>query len=212
MGKAIDIKNHLKYDVTHQEELNPFLEKLHANFLHGEKSIAFGSTQYKNSQEKCIVLASHFFNQNFPSLKILIITFDMNSGVFSSFTASASQRDSYYFFDRNLAFCDWDTLIKKNIDIKMLVDDFDLIFWDVPDLKMIRTRQQELASSFARMDCLYLVSLKNVSDEEKFKREIMHSFKDHGLDIRTVLPWQFGTRIRKPRSYFSRVFYSLFRR
>lgn len=212
MGKAIEIKNPLKYEVTHQETLKPFLELLQTNFLQGEKSIAFGSTHYKNSQEKCIVLASHFFNQNYPTLKILVVTFDLNSGVFSSFTSSSSQRDSFYFFDRNLVFCDWESLLRKNVDIQTLVDEYDLVFWDIPDLKFIRNRQQDLASSFARMDCLYLVSLKNVSDEEKFKREIMHSFKDHGLDIRTVLPWQFGARIRKPRSYFSRMFYGLFRR
>lgn len=206
-------KQPLKYDVVANDDLKPILNKIEQNFSEGEKSVAFGSTHYKNSQEKCILLAAHLFNTKFPSLKILIVTFNVKGGVFSDFLQESFYKDGFFNFASNLAFADWEKILRESYDIQDLIDSYDLVFWDLPDIKTITARHLELQNCFSKMDGLYLISFKsNNFDEENFKREIMHYFKDHGLDIRTVLPWQFGAKKRKPRSSLSRLFYGLFRR
>ena len=88
-----------------------------------------------------------------------------------------------------------------------------MIFWDLPDLKTIAENEEKLRSSFENMDALYIVSLKNTKfDDEHFKRDIFRFYLDHGLDIRTILPWQFGTKKRKPRSKLTKLFFDLLRR
>jgi hypothetical protein len=207
-------EQHFKYEVTGNESLKDFLDLIENNFHKGQKSIAFGSTHYKNSQEKSIILACDFFNKKFPALKILVITFELKRGVFSDFIEESKKGENYFYeFSPNLTFFNWQDFLTKKIEPKEVVDVFDVVFWDLPEITFINEREKELRSSFASMDGLYIVSLKNNKfDDENFKREIMHYYKDHGLDIRTILPWKFGERKRRPRSKFSRLIYGLFRR
>lgn len=206
-------KTGVKLDVASDESVRKTLELIELNFSSGEKSIAFGSTHYKNSQEKCILLAGDFFNKKFSSLRILIITFDLKSGVFAPFIAQTVKKKEFYQLQPNTFLMDWEELLKAGISPQRYVDDFDMVFWDLPSLDVISKRQAELRTSFTAMDSLYIISLKNNKfDERAFMVSIMNYYQDHGLDIRTILPWKIGEKNRKPRSKISLIFYGLFRR
>ena len=203
-----------KYSVVDDGEFNKIFSLVENNFFNGEKSIAFGSTHYKNSQEKCIALVCDYVNKKRPGLKILVISFEVKKGAFSAFYSNAIKVNEYlYNFLPNLTFGDWNIILKETSLPKELVDEYDLVFWDLPDLMTITDKHEELKSSFENMDSLYLISLKNSKfDDEHFKREIFQYYQDHGLDIRTILPWQFGTRRRRPRSRLTKWWFDLFRR
>lgn len=202
------------FEVETSESVLHLLDLIESNFHQGHKSIAFSSTHYKNSQEKFISLAADFFHKKFPTLKVLIITFDIKHGVLSEFVKKSKIRSNYlYEFSLNLSILDWNSIVKEISFPRDHIDTYDMIFWDLPDLKMIAESEEKLRSSFENMDVLYVVSLKNSKfDDEHFKRDIFRFYLDHGLDIRTILPWQFGTKKRKPRNKFIKLFYDLFRR
>jgi hypothetical protein len=215
MGKILNLPiPNLKYQVSNEESFKVILDSIEKNFYKGEKSIAFGSTHYKNLQEKSIILVCDFYNKKFPSLKILVVSFDLNSGVFARFSKESKLRKhSHYVFSPNLHFMDWDMVSKLDSPMQDVVDNFDIVLWDLPELKVITERQAELRSSFISMDALYIISLKkNKFKDLDFQREIMLYYQDHGLDIRTILPWEFGKTKRAPRSKISRLFFYLFRR
>jgi len=202
------------FEVETSESVLHLLDLIESNFHQGHKSIAFSSTHYKNSQEKFITLSADFFHKKFPTLKVLIITFDIKHGVLSEFVKKSKIRSNYlYEFSMNLSILDWNSIVKEVSSPRDHIDAYDMIFWDLPDLKMIAESEEKLRSSFENMDALYVVSLKNSKfDDEHFKRDIFRFYLDHGLDIRTILPWQFGTKKRKPRNKFIKLFYDLFRR
>lgn len=202
------------FEVETSESVVHLLDLIESNFHQGHKSIAFSSTHYKNSQEKFIALATDFFHKKFSTLKVLIITFDINHGVISEFVKKSKIRNNYlYEFSLNLSILDWNSIAKDFTTPRDNIDSYDMIFWDLPDLKTIAENEEKLRSSFENMDALYIVSLKNTKfDDEHFKRDIFRFYLDHGLDIRTILPWQFGTKKRKPRSKLTKLFFDLFRR
>lgn len=203
----------VKFEVSSDDSVRKFLELIQTNFVNGEKSIAFGSTHYKNSQEKSIILACDFFNKKYPSLRILVVSFNLKDGAFAPFVELSTKKKDFYQFQPNIHFMDWEELLSLEVTPQQIVDEFDMVFWDLPSLETIGKKQEELRSSFASMDSLYLISLKNNKfDDRGFMVSIMHYYQDHGLDIRTILPWQIGERTRKPRSKISRLFYGLFRR
>lgn len=203
-----------QFQIESNESVIHLLELIESNFHEGLKSIAFSSTHYKNSQEKFISLATDFIHKKYGNLRVLIITFDIKHGVLSEFVKASKVRGNYlYEFSSNLSVLDWNSILKDESTPREQIDNYDMIFWDLPDLKTISEGEEKLRSSFECMDALYIVSLKNSKfDDEHFKRDIFRFYLDHGLDIRTILPWQFGTRKRKARSKISKYFYDLFRR
>lgn len=209
-----EIKKQALFQVDSNESVTHLLQLIEANFHDGLKSIAFSSTQYKNSQEKFISLVTDFIHKRYLNLKVLIVTFDLEHGVLSEFVKASKKNSPYlYEYSNYLSVLDWNSIVNGESNPRDHIDDYDMIFWDLPDLKTISEGEEELSSSFECMDALYIVALKNSKfDDEKFKRDIFKFYMDHGLDIRTVLPWQFGAKKRKPRSTISKFFYGLVRR
>lgn len=195
-----------------QAKLN--LESMEENFSQGLKSIAFASTHYKNSQEKFIALAADFFNKKFPTLKIVIVTLDLRVGALSSFIEESKIKDNYlYEFSNNLCFLDWNGILTNHLYPTEVINEFDMIFWDLPDSKTVADKSELFRTSFEVMDALYLISMKNNNfDDEEFKREIFRFYLDHGLDIRTILPWKIGNRKRKQRSKLSQFIFNFLKK
>jgi len=211
---VIPLKTKNEVIVDPDQEISKILSTIEDNFLNGSKSIAFGSTQYKNSQGNLLVLSADYFHKKYPNLKILIITFDLKFGAVADLIKFAKNKSNYlYAYSRNISILDWRSIFKGVNYPQSLVDEYDMVFWDLPELGMVTEKANDLRSSFEAMDALYLVGLKhNKFDDEQFKRDIFKFYDDHGLDIRTILPWLMGAKKRKPRSRVSRFFYDLFHR
>lgn len=174
-------KNELSFDEN--QEISRILSTIEDNFLNGSKSIAFGSTQYKNSQGNLLVLSADFFHKKYPNLKILIITFDLKFGAIADLIKLSKNKSNYmYAYSRNISILDWRSFFKGVNYPQSLVDEYDMVFWDLPELGMISEKANDLRSSFEAMDALYLVGLKNNKfDDEQFKRDIFKFYNDHGL-------------------------------
>jgi len=205
-------KKEIQFD--EDQEVEKLLSTIENNFLEGIKSISFGSTQYKNPQSNLLVLSADFFHKKYPSLKILIITFDLKFGAVADLIKISKNKSNYvYNYSKNISILDWRGVLKGVFYPQTLVDEYDMVFWDLPELGTITEKSNDLRSSFEAMDALYLVGLKhNKFDDEQFKRDIFKYYHDHGLDIRTILPWLMGAQKRKARSRISRFFYDLFHR
>lgn len=211
---VIPLKTKNEINLDEDQEISKILSTIEDNFLNGSKSIAFGSTQYKNTQGNLLVLSADYFHKKYPNLKLLIVTFDLKFGATAELIKLSKNKSNYtYVYSRNISILDWRSILKGVNYPQSLVDEYDMVFWDLPELGMITEKANELRSSFEIMDALYLVGLKNNKfDDEQFKRDIFKFYHDHGLDIRTILPWLMGAKNRKPRSRVSRFFYDLFHR
>ncbi len=198
MGKVLPFQNKLKLEVGSDTEIIELLTKFENNFQQGEKSIAFSSTNYRSSQEKSILLAIDYFNQKYPTLRLCVVSFQIESGLFKELLFNGGEAKSYetYRVNRQLDFVDWAKVLKKDpLDI---VDEYDMVLWDLPDLEFIQREYDRLHTYFEHMDALYIVSLKHKKfDDEHFKRTISDFYRDHGLNIRSILPWTIGKKKNK---------------
>jgi hypothetical protein len=178
------------------EELLSLFNLFEENFQKGEKSVAFSSTNYRSSQEKSVLLAVDYFNKKYPSLKIAVVSFKLDHGLFKEYLGMLGKDLSdTIVVSRNFSLIDWNPSLK--MDPLDIVDEYDMIFWDLPDLDFIQKNSEDLSRFFETMDALYIVSIRfEKFDEEHFKKTIYNYYLDHGLDIKMIIPWRLGSKKR----------------
>lgn len=145
------------YRISNHEELF----RIGKGFLHevqkGIKSFAFTSTGYKNSQQRTILGLCCFFDQN-ADYKIAIVSDLLSQGVFSELIQSSTPHSysldkgediiNYSSFHHHFDFIDYAELSKfydnhlytKKFEneVKKILDKYDLIFWDIPEMEKIK--------------------------------------------------------------------------
>ena len=195
-----------KIDLKNSDDLITLFNQFEDNFQKGEKSVAFSSTSYRSSQEKSIFMAADYFNKKYPSLKVAIVSFQLNHGLFKEyFNWMNLPVTEINNISSNLSLLDWSHHLSKDpLDI---VDEYDMVFWDLPELDFIQKHSEELTKFFEQMDSLYIVSIRfEKFDEEHFKKTIYDYYLDHGLDIKMIIPWRLGSKKRPmKKSLFQKI-------
>jgi hypothetical protein len=206
MNNVIEFKkNKPRLDLKENSDILGLFNKFEENFQNGEKSIAFNSTNYRSSQEKCLLLAADYFNKKYPSLKLAIVSFQFRSGILREYLNQAKVESviEQVKLSKNLTLINWESCLQRDpLDI---IDEFDLVLWDLPEVEFLQKQSELLTRFFEHMDSLYIVSMKfEMFDEEHFKRTVHSFYLDHGLDIKMILPWSLGQKSRIKKSRLTR--------
>ncbi len=189
------------FQIHAQENFQSYFDNLDLNFQNGEKNIAIGSTQYKSTQIKSILVGISFFLSKYKTLKVGVVSFDLQLGLLGELLEeSKKQEKGIYKTTGNFYLVNWNDYLLPH-DEEHISDEFDFLFWDLPSLEFIKINYDKLSFSFEKLDALYLLSQKyDHFDDHDFMENIQKYFYDHGMDISPILPWKIYDRKKKPPS------------
>lgn len=179
------------YEVVNSELVEDVLDKLKSNFIKGERSIAFSSTNYQSLQHKCIFLSAQYLHGIYPNIKIGIVTFNWDKGIIKPFFDESETVNLFTKkFHHHFHLIDWANLFHDE-NAQDRLKEYDLLLWDMPDIDFIKNNYDLLKDQVVLIDTLYVISLKNKHfTDDDFLESIQKYYFDHGLDISKVLPWK----------------------
>ncbi len=154
-------------------------------FEERKKSLGFSSTHYMSQQQKAILLATKMALQEKPNLKIAIVSFSLQTGYFQDLLKESRVivEGEKFSVHQQLYFVSWDALIKNQAEHEV-VDEYDFIFWELPEIEYISANQKLLQKSFSYIQSLAIVSNRLEShDDEQFLKAIDQYFQVHGVKI-----------------------------
>jgi hypothetical protein len=179
----------MNYQVSGEESIGELLKFFDTNFLSGKKSFAISSTHYHSLQQKLILALLQFFNKKYSNKKIATISFSCDSGNFQEFSAhaNATRVAGVNNFGGLFDLISWDYIIQNKLE-KSLLNKYDLLLWELPELEKIVSMADVLTESLALMDAAYFISnrLSSQSDNE-FAEAVSQYFLNHGVNISHLL-------------------------
>jgi len=197
--------NSCYYRVANHLELFKIGKSFFEDYEKGYKSFAISSTGYHSSQQQTILGIASFFDYNCDDVNILIISNNIFDGIYKELIESSSFnevtfKDSHYTcdvhsFHEHFDFLDFQALVetfKKEESpdhekvLDLLFKSYDLIFWDVPELNLIKESPSIYYPVISHFDCLSIVVSNNVS-RVKDVEQIGDFFSSYGLSLKGLL-------------------------
>lgn len=143
-----------------------------------QRSIGVGSTGYITAQQKWIVKSLQRTLATNPELKIAIVTCYMTHGFFKPLVDDKNSKVQFF---------NWMSVLgneENETNLLAQLDDYDLIYWDFPELEYLKKCEKLFIKYFDKIHQLTIIANKspNVS-ESLFYQEICLYFRNHGLPI-----------------------------
>jgi len=195
--------NRYFYKVSNHHELFKIGSSFYKDYLTGVKSFAITSTGYQTSQQNTILGLASFFDHK-EDIKIAIISDNIYKGVFKDIVSISKEvkKDftnddfdfnifSFYghfdFLDMNqiLDFCNSDSGDYDEL-LDAIVDDYDVIFWDVPELHHIQKNSDLFFPSIMRYDSLAIIVAQSLSNSRDVE-EIKLFFMGYGINLKGLI-------------------------
>jgi len=194
--------NRFFYKVSNHQELFKIGRSFYEDYTSGVKSFAISSTGYQTSQQKTILGLASFFDHK-DDYKIVIVSDNLNEGAFKDIV-SISKDLSVNFCEDPIAvksfynhfdFVDLNDLLDLSIDhsanemesiFDSLVDYYDLIFWDVPELYKIQTRAQRYFPMIMKFESLSIIVSRELSKQSDVD-DLKQFFLGYGINMKGLL-------------------------
>ena len=200
------IKIQRKIDHTNSIKLvEVFVKKA---FESNKKSLAFSSTHYMSQQQKAILHAAQVALSEKPKYKIAIVSFSLQTGYFQDLIKDSNVivEGEKFSLHPQLYFINWDSVIKNQCE-QEIVDEYDFIFWELPEIEYISANQKLLLKSFSTIESLAIVSNRLEShDEEQFLKAIDQYFQVHGVKIEAFENKEKMSSSHKRKPFLRKIF------
>ena len=201
---------------TQKRPLSPFFYKVSnhhelyrvgTSFLHdfnkGIKSFAISSVGYQTSQQRTILGLASFFDHQ-QKLKICILSDNLYLGAFKEIMQASLPREVQlkeskspvlvHGFYGHFDFIDINALIDIGRDLGVnfrelldeLLEQFDIIFWDVPELHRIQSEREQFFPLVMRFESLSIIVAKGQTERGKLE-EVRSFFMGYGINLKGVL-------------------------
>jgi hypothetical protein len=199
------------YKVSNHHELFKIGSSFFEDYKRGVKSFAVGSTGYQASQQNSILGLASFFDHK-EDIKIGIVSDNLKEGAFSEIVSISKKSKlelgdtdepcTYYSFYKHFDFFDLDELIEiSNSDgalryeevFDSLVDEYDIIFWDVPDLSKIKKDSEKYFPVIMKFESLSIIVAQSLSNSKDIK-DIKNFFIGYGISLKGLL---FDTKLKE---------------
>lgn len=195
--------NRYFYKVSNHHELYKIGASFYADYSNGMKSFAISSTGYPQSQQNSILGLASFFDHK-DDLRIAIISDNLKEGVFRNIVEKSVQKNLNLTDDvvcKALSFHDHfefinleevlDFVMNEDVEgydelITALFDQYDVVFWDVPDLDKIKSDSERYFPVIMNFDSLSIIVAKALSNSKDI-REITEFFKGYGISLKGLL-------------------------
>lgn len=212
------------YRISNHEELFRIGKGFLLEVKKGVKSFAFTSTGYKNSQQRTILGLCCYFDQN-ADYKIAVISDHLSQGIFkelvesstiNSYTLEEGQDTvEYKSFHHHFDFLDYSEFNKfynnhsytKNfeIEVKKILDNYDLVFWDIPEMEMMKSHPHfHYRISHLYQSMTVIVSQNSTSGKEI--ETVKKFFSNYNINLNGVLFDSTSTVEKPKRKKFLGVF------
>ncbi len=173
-----------------------------------KKSLAFSSTHYMSQQQKAILHAAQIALSEKPNIKIAIVSFSLQTGYFQDLIKDSNiiVEEEKFSIHPQLCFINWDAVIKNQSE-QEVVDEYDLIFWELPEIEYISANQMILLKSLSTIESLAIVSNRLESqDEEQFLTAIDQYFQVHGVKIEAFENKEKKSLSQKRKPFLRKIF------
>ena len=202
--KSSSKKKEYFYRVENHSELFKIGSSYLQDFNNGLKSFAIGSTGYQNSQQKTILGIASFFD-HYSDYKTAIISDNLFESTFKDLIMESDEgtisfgedlKDIRVFnFHDHFDFIDLNILLevgsasgdKHNEDrLQELIDYYDILFWDLPDLSLIKEHPETYYLLIRSFDSLSIV-VSSTDCSEKTLDNIKTFFQSYNINIKGLL-------------------------
>ena len=192
------------YRVSNHHELFKIGRSFYSDYLSGVKSFAITSTGYQTSQQKSILGLASFFDHK-EDVKIGIVSDNLNQGAFKDIVSISKKVNfdffgladniTIYSFFNHFEFINMDDLLDITNQGAMVdydevfdqvVDMYDVIFWDVPELHKIQINAERyfpIIMKFESISIIVAQALSKRSDIDEIKR----FFLGYGINLKGLL-------------------------
>ncbi|HAZ14611.1 MAG: hypothetical protein A2X86_00745 [Bdellovibrionales bacterium GWA2_49_15] len=204
MTHALDTqRNSFFYKVANHSELFRVGGSYLEDFKKGVKSFAITSLGQPASQQKTILGLASFFDHQLD-LKIGIISDNLFLGPFKTIVQASSATEmelnngqgkiAVHRFHGHFSFIDLEDLIDQAYvpesdfpqTLKALIAQFDLVFWDVPELHKIHSAREDYDAIISCFEGLSIIVAKGHTRKEDIER--VHSFfEGYGIPLKGFL-------------------------
>ncbi len=191
------------YKVSNHHELFKIGSSFYHDYLEGVKSFAITSTGYQMSQQTSILGLASFFDHK-EHIKIGIVSNNLVQGSFKEIIELSEKEkvlihgdlavDVHNFYD-HFHFINLRDLLKISSDgereeydevFDSFADQFDIVFWDVPDLEEIQRESEKYFPMIMKFESLSIIVSKNVSSS-KHLDGIRSFFLGYGINLKGLL-------------------------
>lgn len=192
------------YKVSNHHELFKIGSSFFEDHKKGVKSFAVTSTGYQNSQQTSILGLASFFDHK-SDLKIAIVSDNLDEGAFKEIVSLSKKAKielgeseepcDYYNFYSHFDFFNLDQLLDiANSEHSSsyeevfdgLVDGYDLIFWDVPDLEKIKKDSERYFPVIMKFESLSIIVAQSLSNSNDVK-DVQSFFMGYGINLKGLL-------------------------
>jgi len=191
------------YKVSNHHELYRVGASFLADYKKGVKSFAISSVGYQTSQQRTILGLASFFDHQ-QELKICILSDNLYLGAFKEIVQASLPREMQlkesktpmlvYGFYGHFDFIDINALVETGCSagvnfrefLDELLDQFDVIFWDVPELHRIQSEREQFFPLVMRFESLSIIVAKGQTERGELE-EVRSFFMGYGINLKGLL-------------------------
>jgi len=191
--------------VSNNDELFKIGKKFMAEFKSGVKNFAITSTGYKNSQQRTILAVVCYFDYA-DQYRIAVISDQLRNGVFNELVKDSTPKNyqlnhfgdhiDYHSFQHHVDFIDYaelqriydEHMYSKTFDfeVKSILDKYDIIFWDVPELEKMKMNLQFNYRLSHFYDSLTMIVSPTASSGKKVEK-VKKFFNNFNINLTGIL-------------------------
>lgn len=192
------------YKVSNHHELFKIGSSFYEDYKRGVKSFAVSSTGYQTSQQNSILGLASFFDHK-EDMKIAIVSDNLKEGAFKDIVSISRKEklelgdneepceyskfyNHFDFFDLNLLLdiSNNEHTVSYDEVFDSLVDNYDLIFWDVPELHKIKKDSEKYFPVIMKFESLSVIVAQSLSNSKDVK-EVKNFFMGYGISLKGLL-------------------------
>ncbi len=196
--------NRFFYRVSNHQELFKIGRSFYEDYISGVKSFAVSSTGYQTSQQKTILGLASFFDHK-DDFKIAIISDNLAQGAFGDIVSISKDIPSDLFsekyelniksFYNHFDFINLDEILKLSNDHELgeydnvfdhIVDHYDLVFWDVPELHKIQLDSEVYFPMIMKFESISIIVSKQITKQSDVD-ELKQFFLGYGINMKGLL-------------------------
>ncbi len=196
--------NRFFYKVSNHQELFKIGRSFYEDYVSGVKSFAISSTGYQTSQQKTILGLASFFDHK-DDFKIAIISDNLDQGAFKDIVSISKTLPSSFFSDKykiniksfynHFDFMNLDELLQLSTNHELgeydsvfdhVVDYYDVIFWDVPELHKIQLDSERYFPMIMQYESISIIVSKQITKQSDVD-ELKQFFLSYGINMKGLL-------------------------
>ena len=193
------------YSIANHHELFKLGSSFYNDYQQGVKSFAISSTGYQTSQQNSILGIASYFDRQESDVNIAIISDNLFDGVFKGIVEASDEEDlkldsinmktKVFRFHEHFDFLDLEDLIKFKDDhgemcyedaLDSIIAEYDVIFWDVPEIYKIQEKSEIYFPVISRYDSLSII-VNTKGTCHKDIEEIRSFFFSYGINLKGLL-------------------------